>query len=194
MSFNQGLSGLNAASKGLDVTGNNIANASTVGFKSSRAEFADVYANSLFGASSNAIGIGTQLAKVGTQFTQGTTGVTNNPFDLAVNGGGLFRMDHNGSVSYSRNGQFGLDRDGFVVDAGGRKLTGYAADASGNVVPSSPVPIQLSTSDIAANATSQSAVTMNLDSRAGQPVTAPFDPLDATSFNSSTALTLFDTL
>jgi flagellar hook protein FlgE len=194
MSFEQGLSGLNASSNGLDVTGNNIANANTVGFKSARPEFADVFANSLFGGSSNAIGIGVQVAAVAGQFTQGSIGVTNNPFDLAINGNGFFRMSDNGTISYSRNGQFGLDKDGFLVDSARRRLTGFTADALGNIVPSFPVDIQLSTSDIAANPTSKSAVVANLDSRSTQPVTAPFDPLDATSFNSSTAMTLFDTL
>ncbi|HUL93794.1 MAG TPA: flagellar hook protein FlgE [Burkholderiales bacterium] len=194
MSFEQGLSGLNAASAGLDVAGNNIANASTVGFKSARPEFADVFANSLIGSSTNAVGIGTQLAAVTTQLTQGNVSVTNNPFDLAINGGGFFRMSENGLISYTRNGQFGLDKNGFMVDNGGRRLTGFAADALGNIVPSAPVDIQLSTSDIAASATTQSALIANFDSRSSPPVTAIFDPLDATSFNSSTAFTVFDTL
>jgi len=194
MSFQQGLSGLNAASAGLDVTGNNIANANTVGFKIARAEFADVFANSLVGASTNAIGIGTQVQAVATQLTQGNINVTNNPFDLAINGGGFFRMSDNGSITYTRNGQFGLDKNGFIVDTDARHLTGFSADAAGNIVPSAPVDIQLSTSDIAAQATAKSAIVANLDSRSTQPTTVPFNPLDATSFNSSTALTLFDTL
>lgn len=194
MSFEQGLSGLNAASAGLDVAGNNIANASTVGFKSARPEFADVFANSLIGSSTNSVGIGTQLAAVTTQLSQGNVSVTNNPFDLAINGGGFFRMSENGLISYTRNGQFGLDKDGFVVDNGGRRLTGFAADALGNIVPSAPVDIQLSTSDIAASATAKSALVANFDSRSTPPVSAIFDPLDATSFNSSTAFTIFDTL
>ena len=194
MSFEQGLSGLNAASTGLDVTGNNIANANTVGFKTARAEFADVYANSLVGASANAVGIGVQVAAIAIQFTQGTVSVTNNPFDLAINGGGFFRMSDNGSISYTRNGQFRLDKDGFMVDSAGRRLTGFGADAAGNIVPSAPVDIHLSAADLAAQSTANSAIVANLDSRSAQPVTAAFDPLDATSFNNSTALTVFDTL
>jgi flagellar hook protein FlgE len=177
------------------VAGNNIANATTVGFKSARPEFADVYANSLAGASTNAIGIGTQMAAVSTQATQGNISTTNSAFDLAINGGGYFRMSKGGSVSYSRNGQFGLDPDGFVVDSGGRHLTGFAADATGNIVPSSPVDIQLTSTDIAPRATAAATVVVNLDSRASAlPAVPPFDPTDATTFNSSTALTMYDTL
>ena len=194
MSFQQGLSGLNAASTALDVTGNNIANANTVGFKSGRAEFADVYANSLTGASTNAVGIGVKVAAVTTQVTQGNISVTSNPFDLAINGGGFFRMSDNGTVTYTRNGQFQLDDQGFLVDSGRRRLTGYAADAAGNIVPSAPVDIQLSTSDIAPNATTTVDVVTNLDSREALPAVAPFDPTDASTFNSSTALTIYDTL
>ena len=194
MSFQQGLSGLNAASVGLDVTGNNIANANTVGFKISRAEFADVYANSLVGASSNAIGLGVQVAAIATQLTQGNVVITNNPFDLAINGAGFFRMSDNGAITYTRNGQFRLDKDGFMVDSAGRQLTGFSADASGNIVPSSPVAIQLVASDLPAHSTDKSAIVANLDSRSVQPVAAAFDPLNANSFNSATALTVFDTL
>jgi len=194
MSFQQGLSGLNAASTALDVTGNNIANANTVGFKSGRAEFADVFANSLTGASTNAVGIGVKVAAVTTQVTQGNISVTSNPFDLAINGGGFFRMSDNGTVTYTRNGQFQLDDQGFLVDSGRRRLTGYAADAAGNIVPSAPVDIQLSTSDIAPNATTTVDVVTNLDSREALPAVAPFDPTDASTFNSSTALTIYDTL
>jgi flagellar hook protein FlgE len=111
------LSGLNAASRGLDVAGNNIANSETVGFKSARPEFADVFAASLTGGGSNNIGIGTQLAAVTQQFTQGNIVVTNNPFDLAINGGGLFRMSNNGVITYSRAGQFQVDKDGYIADS-----------------------------------------------------------------------------
>ena len=103
MSFTQGLSGLNAASKNLDVIGNNVANASTVGFKQSQAQFADVYANSMSGAGGAQIGIGTKVATVAQQFTQGNISVTNNSLDVAINGAGFYRMDNNGTISYSRN-------------------------------------------------------------------------------------------
>ncbi|HEY0268662.1 MAG TPA: flagellar hook-basal body complex protein, partial [Methyloradius sp.] len=139
MSFQQGLSGLNAATKSLDVTGNNIANANTVGFKQSRAEFADVYANSLNGGGSTTqVGIGTKVATIQTQFTQGNITNTTNSLDLAINGGGFFRLNNNGTIIYSRNGQFQLNKDGFIVNASGDHLTGYTADAAGNLSTGAP--------------------------------------------------------
>ena len=92
MSFQQGLSGLNASSKNLEIIGNNIANANTYGSKSSRAEFSDLYAASLSGAGASTIGIGTRLAAVAQQFTQGNISITENPMDLAINGGGFFQL------------------------------------------------------------------------------------------------------
>ena len=99
MGFQQGLSGLNAASKNLDVIGNNVANSNTVGFKESQAQFADVYASSLGGAGGVQVGIGTQLVTVAQQFNQGNISVTNNSLDMAISGQGFFRMDDNGAIA-----------------------------------------------------------------------------------------------
>ncbi len=128
MGFQQGLSGLNAASKSLDVIGNNISNANTVGFKQAQVQFADVYANSLSGASANAVGIGVRVSTIAQQFTQGNISSTNNPLDTAINGNGFFRMIKNGAVTYTRNGQFQLDKNGGLVNAQGQQLTGYIAN------------------------------------------------------------------
>ncbi|HVY08461.1 MAG TPA: flagellar hook protein FlgE [Burkholderiales bacterium] len=193
MAFQQGLSGLNAASKGLDVIGNNIANSNTVGFKASQAQFADVYANSLLGGG-NAVGIGTQVATVAQQFSQGNVTSSNNPLDVAINGSGFFRMSDNGAVTYTRNGQFQLDKDGFLVNSEGMDLTGYPVDSNGLIVPSSPTTLQIPTGDISPQSTSNLKATINLDSRLQQPVTGVFNPADPTSYNNSTSVTLFDTL
>ena len=140
MSFQQGLSGLNAAAKNLDVIGNNVSNSSTVGFKQSQAQFADVYANSLTGAGGSSVGIGTKVSQVTQQFTQGNITSSNNPLDMAINGGGFFRMDTNGEINYQRNGQFQLDKNGYIVNPNGAKLTGYTANASdGAPVDSTPL-------------------------------------------------------
>jgi len=171
MSFQQGLSGLNAASKALDATGNNVANANTVGFKQSQAHFADVYASSLAGSGDNTIGIGTQVLGVAQQFTQGNISVTNNPLDMAVNGGGFFRMSENGTITYTRNGQFHLDQFGFIVDDTQRRLTGFAADASGNIVPTAPTDLQLLTSDQPPQVTTNFEAVLNLDAGAAIPAT-----------------------
>ena len=107
MSFQQGLSGLNATSKNLEVIGNNVANSNTFGAKASRAEFSDMYANAMSGAGTNSVGIGVQLAAVSQQFTQGNISATSNPMDLAINGGGFFQVtDGSSPAVYTRNGQF----------------------------------------------------------------------------------------
>ena len=194
MSFQQGLSGLNAASKQLEVIGNNVANANTVGFKQSRAEFADVFANSLTGGGGTQIGIGTSLSTVAQQFTQGNVTSTNNSLDIAINGGGFFRMTNNGAVTYSRNGQFKMDKDGFIVDAASKHLTGYAADSAGILQKGAPVDLKINTSDLQPKATAKIVGLVNLDSRKATPAVTPFDPTDPTTYNDSTAVTVFDSL
>ena len=196
MSFQQGLSGLNASSKNLEIIGNNIANANTFGAKVSRAEFADVYAASLNGAGANSVGIGTSMAAVAQQFTQGAITTSDNPMDLAINGAGFFQItDGKGLVQYSRNGQFKVDRDGFIVNAFGKKLMGYAADGLGVIQPGQAVPLQLPTGGVSPKQTEVMNIEMNLDSR--KPVTAPttgaaIDFDDAATYNNATSLTLYD--
>src|SRR3712207_4233139 len=124
MGFQSGLSGLNASAKNIDIIGNNVANANTVGYKGSRAVFADVYASSLAGAGSSNIGIGVKVSAVQQEFTQGNVSVSNNPLDMAINGRGFFRLENNGVVSYSRNGQMHLDSNGYIVNADNLRLTG----------------------------------------------------------------------
>ncbi len=194
MGFQSGLSGLNTSSKNLDVIGNNVANASVVGFKTAQAQFADVFANSLTGAGAGQIGIGSKVATVAQQFTQGNISVTSNPLDIAVNGKGFFRMDQNGAVSYTRNGQFRFDSQGFVVNSNGLNLTGYGVDANGNILPAAPAPIQISFADVPPQTTSQFVLGMNFDSRETQPATALFSPADPTSYNFSTSGNTFDSL
>jgi len=200
MGFQQGLSGLNAASKNLETIGNNVSNSNTVGFKSSQAQFADVYANALNGASAIQIGIGTQLARVAQQFTQGNISSSNNSLDIAINGNGFFRLDTNGSVSYSRNGQFQLDKNGFIVNANGSTLTGYAANASGVVQTATPVPLQIDTSSLAPQATTELNMKVNLDSRSKLPTVAPLtfgsgtSAPDPASYTNSNSATVYDSL
>jgi flagellar hook protein FlgE len=204
MSFQQGLSGLNTSSKALDTVGNNIANSGTVGYKLSTTQFADVFAASLSGAGSSPIGLGAKVATVAQQFTQGNISLTSNPLDMAINGGGFFRMQGaTGDVVYSRNGQFQLDKDGFIVNASGYQLTGYAADVNGVVNPPL-VPLRLfdstSSSDAAPQATGASSAatgvvaSLNLDSREAAPTGGAFSYADATTYNKSTAVTTYDSL
>jgi flagellar hook protein FlgE len=194
MGFQTGLSGLNAASQTLDVIGNNIANSSTVGFKESRTLFADVYAASLNGGGSNAVGIGVKVSGVQQEFSQGNITVSNNPLDLAINGKGFFRVSDNGSIFYSRNGQFHLDNAGYVVSADNLQLTGYGVDATGNIVPSAPAPLQISSAQLPPTLTTTFKPNLNLDSRETQPATAVFNPSDPSSYNQSTSGAVYDSL
>lgn len=193
MSFQQGLSGLNAASANLDVIGNNVANSSTVGFKQSQAQFADLYANSLAGAGGLNIGLGVKVADVAQQFSQGNITTTNNPFDIAINGPGFFRMSQNGAITYTRNGQFHTDKDGFLVNANDQRVTGFGAGAGG-VLGNVPVELQIPAGDLVPQATTDVDAVLNLDSRAGTLPPAGFDLNDPLTYNSSTSVGVFDTL
>jgi len=200
MGFQQGLSGLNATSKSLEVIGNNIANANTYGAKASRAEFSDLYAGALNGATASAAGIGVSVSSISQQFNQGNVTTTGNPMDVAINGRGFFQLEAGtGGTVYSRNGQFKIDRDGYVVNGAGLKLKAQVwDDAAGNGVGDA-VPIQLK-SGLGApvktgqgNATAMQGVQMslNLDARDDVPTTAMnFNAPD--SYNFSTSQTLYD--
>lgn len=205
MGFQQGLSGLNASSKSIDTIGNNIANSGTVGFKSGAAQFADVFAASLSGAGAAPVGIGTKVAAVVQQFSQGNISSTNNPLDTAINGGGFFQMDDGtGGTVYARNGQFQLDKDGYIVNAQGLRLKGVPA-ANGVIATGAPaVPLRLfdpaQSLAGAPQATGTSAASLgveanvNLDSRVAVPAVAVFNYANPSSYNQSTAITIYDSL
>lgn len=163
MVFGTALSGIQAASKDLEVTGNNIANAGTIGFKSSRAEFADVYANNFYGSGSMAIGSGVRLASITQAFDQGDFTYTNSGLDLAISGGGLFILDTDGARSYTRAGSFELDKNGFLVNGlnHAQKVIGLPADANGNIGTLSG-PLQISSANIAPKATTGVGFGVNL--------------------------------
>ncbi len=192
MPFRTALSGINAAGEELRVIANNVANASTTGFKESRAEFADVYAAS-DGAASNAIGAGVRLAGVSQQFGQGNIGFTNNKMDLAINGRGFFVLDDNGTRGYTRAGNFQVDREGFIVNNSASKLVVNGADEKGGIT-GAVGPLKLDRSNIKPQATSIVEVGLNLDSAQQRPATVPFNPEIPSSFNHSTSLTVYDSL
>ena len=197
MGFGQALSGLNAASQNLDVIGNNIANSSTVGFKSGTAQFADVYATSR-------IGLGVQVSTIAQRFTSGNIDITGNQYDMAIDGAnGFFRLvTTNGEVQYSRNGQFIKDKDNYIVNAQGLRLTGYPADQyndDGTVISGvgqAPVELRVPQQNIAPQATTQIDMVRNLDS-GSDPIdqtATPFDPSSPASFTNSVPMTVYDSL
>lgn len=132
MSFNTALSGLRAASTELEVTGNNVANASTTGFKSSRAEFGDIYANA-FVTGGNQTGAGVLTQDISQQFSQGNVSFTENSLDMAINGNGFFVVKEDQTNTFTRAGLFGLDKENYVVNNSGARLQGYLADDQGQI-------------------------------------------------------------
>lgn len=186
MSFNIGLSGLYAANKQLDVTGNNIANVATSGFKSSRAEFSDVYSATKLGNGSKVVGSGVRLANVSQQFTQGDISNTGNVLDMAINGSGFFTLSNNGSTSYTRAGTFKVDKDGFVTNTDQTaRLQGYGVDANGKIINGVLTDLKIDTSNLAPKPTSTVSSTINLNS------TSPVidDTLPANKFDPGTLAT-----
>ncbi|MEY2632526.1 MAG: hypothetical protein RIR00_1180, partial [Pseudomonadota bacterium] len=179
MAFQQGLSGLNSAAKGLDVVSNNIANASTVGFKGANAQFADVFATAMLGGTGqNQIGLGGNVATVAQSFAQGNLTVSNNPLDLAINGNGFFRLQESltdDTTYYTRNGQFHMDKSGYIINGAGAVLTGYISSDGIAIDSANLQPLQVNTAGIApmqTGATWSSDATLsglkmvlNLDSR-----------------------------
>ncbi len=175
MSFQTGLSGLQASSRNLDVIGNNIANANTTGNKASRAEFSGLVSSALSSASSGGAGIGVEVAAISQQFTQGNISTTNNNLDVAINGGGFFQLTQtNGSPAYTRDGSFKLDKDGYLKTNNGANLMGYPTDKAGGTTSVSIQKLQLPTSaPIGAAATTAISAEFNLDARAPLAVGAP---------------------
>ncbi|WP_146012470.1 flagellar hook protein FlgE, partial [Janthinobacterium sp. AD80] len=194
MSFQQGLSGLNGAAKSLDVIGNNIANSATVGFKQSQAQFADIYANSLYGVGGNQAGIGVSVSQIAQQFTQGNLETSSNPLDIAINGGGFFRTSVNGAIQYSRNGQFQVDKNGFIVNAQLAQLTGYPVDVNGKIAAGAVVPLQIDQSDMKPQATTKVDTEINLNSNTEMPTVVPFSMAQGGSYSKQIPVPVYDSL
>lgn len=201
MSFQQGLSGLNAATKSLEAIGNNVANSSTVGFKQSQVQFSDVYANSLAGTGSPDTGIGVQVARVAQLFSQGTVSVSNNPLDMAINGDGFFRMEaSNGNVTFQRNGQFQLTKEGYIENASGQRLTGYKPNANPALGPvntgNDPEVLIIDPNDLPPRATANYdlTLTLNANKKPDNLTDAGFDAADPLTYSDSTSTPVYDSL
>ena len=189
MGFAQGVSGLTAAASNLDVIGNNISNSGTIGFKSGTAQFSDVYAGS-------AIGLGTEVSTISQNFNAGSIQTSSKPLDMAIVGGdGFFRTTSaSGEISFTRNGQFNADKEGFIVNAGGSRLTGFAVDATGGISGGAPKALVIPTAAIAPNPTSTVTAQFNIDSRSVTPTVTTFDANNSNSYNYANSLTVFDSL
>ncbi|MGS2720389.1 flagellar hook protein FlgE [Paraglaciecola aestuariivivens] len=200
MSFNIALSGVAAAQRDLDTTANNIANVNTVGFKESRAEFGDVYAQSLLAGGKTKVGDGVITQEVAQQFSQGSLQFTNNALDLAITGNGFFATVpeiESRDFSFTRAGMFKLDSDNFVVNSNGDNLLGFPVNADGtssSVALSTTIPVSIPDSSGSPTATSEVGLKMNLP--AGDDAVDPdlFNPDDTLTYNAATSVTVFDSL
>ena len=193
MAFNTGLSGLRAAAVDLDVTGNNIANASTVGFKGSRVQFGDLYSNGFLSSGSAPVGDGVRVQGVKQSFSQGNVSFTDNGLDLAIDGDGLFVLNNGGELRYSRAGQFGTDKDGFVVNNQNMRVQGFVADAVGNLSGVRD-DLKIVSDNLAPQRTTNLRTNLNLDAREPALSATGFDPLNPGTYNHVTATTVFDSL
>ncbi len=194
MSFRISISGMNAASQDLNVTSHNIANVNTTGFKQSRAEFGDLFAVSAYGLSNVATGAGVRMQAVAQQFGQGNIDFTGRALDMAISGQGFFTLSSNGATVYSRAGNFGADREGFVVNPSGHRLQVFQPNAAGGFDTGRMGDLQLPTGDAPPAATGNVTVETNLPAAASAPTVTPFDPLDPNSYNHTTAVTVYDSL
>ena len=180
---------MNAASADLNVTANNIANASTAGFKGSRAQFADIFA-----VGAQKIGNGVRLSNVMQNFGQGGVDLTDRSLDLAISGEGFFTLNDNGQISYSRVGSFDVDRNGYVVNGQGQRLQVFAPIGNGQFNSGSLSDLRVETTDSPPQATAAVEFGVNLPAAADPPAIAVFDPANPASYNHSTALTVYDSL
>ncbi|MBO1894716.1 flagellar hook protein FlgE [Shewanella sp. BF02_Schw] len=200
MSFNIALSGIAAAQKDLNTTANNIANVNTIGFKESRAEFADVYANSIFSNSKTAVGGGATTTQVAQQFHQGSLQFTSNSLDMAISGGGFFVTSSElGSQdqSYTRAGAFKVDSANYMVDSAGNFLQGFPVDEDGgstSVSLTTTQPIKIPDTAGSPVKTENVGLQMNLNVSETALDPANFNPADSDTFNNSTSVTIYDSL
>jgi flagellar hook protein FlgE len=194
MSFNIALTGLEAASQDLSVTANNLANVGTVGFKGSRTEFSDLFAATQQGVGATAVGNGVAVSEIAQQFSQGNIESTGNNLDLAISGNGFFTLSDNGSLVYTRDGEFQEDQNGNVVNSAGQNLQVYAALPNGGFNTGGLTNLNITTNVSAPQATSTAAITASLPADATPPTNPVFNPTDPTSYTDTTSLTVYDSL
>lgn len=203
MSFNIALSGMQAADSDLRIIGNNLANANTIGFKSSLGEFVDVYAAAALGTgTSKSIGAGVQLAAVTQNFNQGSIDFDDNPLHMSISGKGFFVVEDNGTRAYTRAGAFRADEDGYLVNAAGDNVIGDTVDSGGNLLGTEGN-LQINTNDVSPSATTASTIGVNLNSEATDSISEDVDwdvanpngsPPSTSTYTHSTSTTIYDSL
>lgn len=193
------LSGLSAAQLDLNTTSNNIANANTFGFKESRAEFGDVYSNSLFTNAKTTPGGGVQPSKIAQQFHEGSSISTNNPMDLRISGTGFFAVSKDRLVpqqnELTRNGAFHLNKDNYMVTSNDEFLLGYEVNKDTNeVVSYEPRPINIPPEFGKPKQTANIEIGVNLPANGDLKDPALFDHTDPETYNRSTSSTMYDSM
>ncbi len=193
------LSGLSAAQLDLNTTSNNIANANTFGFKESRAEFSDVYSNSLFTNAKTTPGSGVQANQVAQQFHEGSSIYTNNPMDLRIGGTGFFAVAKDHMVplqnELTRNGAFHLNKDNYMVTAKEEFLLGYEVDElTGDVASYEPTPINIPAEFGKPKPTTKVEQGVNLPASGEVKDPAAFDIKNPDTYNRSTSSTIYDSM
>ena len=192
------VSGMSANGTGLSVTGDNIANMNTVGFKSSKTIFSDLLSQSLSGASgSSQVGRGVAISGIMPQFTQGSFETSSSGLDLAIDGDGFFTVSDNGARFYTRAGQFSVNKNGFVVNPDNLVLQGYLADPTGTIT-GTVGDLQVGGSQSPANRTTTATISVNLDSTAVPGAAFTLDSNgdgtanDPANYNFSNSTTVYD--
>ncbi|MDR3606764.1 MAG: flagellar hook protein FlgE [Oligoflexia bacterium] len=187
-----GVTGLQGQGEAMSIYGDNIANANTNGFKTSRPEFQDVISKSLKGVlGGNQIGRGTRLAAVNPIFSQGSIIQTESSTDCAIMGDGFFVVNGPDGQSFTRNGSFHFDKEGKLINADNYRVQGFLADGSGKIT-SKMGDISVDRSVIDAKKTSEVKMFMNLDLRADKAL--KFDPAHPESTSHfATGVTVYDT-
>lgn len=186
-----GVSGMTAQGEALGVIGDNIANANTIGFKASRAEFQDIISKNLKGIlGGNQIGRGVKIGAVNPILTQGNVDATEKVTDLAISGDGYFKVKGSDGESFTRDGSFHFDREGYLVTNDNQKVQGFATDEKGNIV-NKMTDIKFPRALIPAKATKELKLDLNLDSR--MEATKKFDVKDPySSSHYSTGVEMYD--
>lgn len=186
-----GVSGLTAQGEALGVISDNIANANTTGFKASRAEFQDIISKSLKGIlGGNQIGRGVKIGAVNPILTQGNVDATDKVTDLAISGDGYFKVKGTDGESFTRDGSFHFDREGYLVTNDNQRVQGFQADEKGKIL-NKMADIKFPRALIPAKGTQEIKMDLNLDSR--EEPTKKFDPKDPYSTSHySTGVEMYD--
>lgn len=186
-----GVSGMTAQGEALGVIGDNIANANTIGFKASRAEFQDIISKNLKGIlGGNQIGRGVKIGAVNPILSQGNVDATEKVTDLAISGDGYFKVKGSDGDSFTRDGSFHFDREGYLVTNDNQKVQGFGTDEKGNIL-NKMTDIKFPRALIPAKATKEIKMDLNLDSR--MEATKKFDIKDPYSTSHySTGVEMYD--